>query len=155
MRVSLAILAAAMAMSTAVGAQAQQATPVARVCLAAYSEAAGQARYRVTVDWGALPADRYARVDLAARDASGAFWPQLHSERLRPGKQQGTALFTVSDVSQYPLDFFLIGMSEAARRDFDLSCRREGFCSLALPVEGIETLGQGASISGPKTAPRC
>jgi hypothetical protein len=133
---------------------AQTAKPTVRVCLAAYSAGAGQARYRANVEWNGFVGD-FARVDLAARDTSGAVWPQFHNERLRPGGKQSNAEFTVSDVSQYPLEFFLIGLTEDAKRSFDADCRRNGFCSLKLPVDGVEELGQGGAITGPVNAPKC
>jgi hypothetical protein len=148
------LVAATVALAGSMPLQAQSSAPTLQVCLRAYGEAARQARYRVTVDWKDFKAAGLHRIDLAAEDAGHDVWPQFRDERLRPRPRPIDELFTVSDVSQYPLQFYLIGFTRAAADAFDNACR-DGFCSVRLPAEGVTELGRGVSIASVREAPSC
>jgi hypothetical protein len=135
---------------------AQTTGPSIRVCLVGHNERAGQARYRLRVDWEGMKPGIFARIDLAARDGSDATWPQFHSNnRLRPSGRETVIDFFVSDNSQYPLEMFLIGMTDPLPREFDQDCKTDGFCSLKLPIDDVEELGEGVFITSPDEAPPC
>ncbi len=142
--------AAVLAFATFAAAPAlsQDRAPYAHLCLEDYSAGAGEARFRVTVDWNGLPAGQYARIDLVAKDGSVAYWPQFHDDRLQPGPDSSIETFTVSDVSRYPLSFSLVGLSKEAADAFDSDCAR-GFCSLRTNAPGTTQLGGGDVVAHP------
>jgi hypothetical protein len=158
-RTAIALLTAALLLA-APNAGAQTAEPEILVCQVSHHEASGQARYRLTVNWNGMQPGAFARIDLAARDGSDATWLQFHSDtRLRPGRRPTILDFYVSDNSQYPLEFFLVGMTAQVARDFDNDCRRGGFCSLKLPMDGVteldNALDRGVQVSSPYEALPC
>jgi hypothetical protein len=133
--------------------------PTIGLCLVSRSADGQQARYRVTIDWGGMSGGGFERLDIGATDASGATWPQLRNNRLRPGRETTTEYITVSEASRYPLIFFVMGFRGGAAGRLDEQCR-EGFCSVQLPADGIVELGNKANVPGsaqfvlcpPKTA---
>lgn len=148
------IVASALLSLTSAEIVAQPAQPTVQVCLRAYNEGARQARYLVTINWAGTSQEQIQRFDIAAEDASGDVWPQLRDERLQPRARPSTEFIVVSDVSRYPLQFFLIGFEGGARDRFDAACA-DGFCSLRLPAEGVTEIGQGAAIASVQQAPPC
>lgn len=147
------ILLSTALLSTEVAGQ-QLADPQVAVCLSRYNPDSQEARYRVTIQWNGLNGAGYDRFDIGVEDDTGATWPQLRDQRLRPRSRMTTEYVTVSDVSRYPLQFLLIGFRDGAARRFDSSCW-ESFCSIRLPAEGVTEFGQGSEVSSVAEAMRC
>lgn len=147
------ILLSTALLSTRVAGQ-QPPDPRVAICLVAYNPDSQEARYRVSIQWNGLTGDGYDRFDIGVEDASGATWPQLRDQRLRPRSRMTTEFVTVSDVSRYPLQFMLIGFKDGVARRFDAACRNS-FCSVRLPAEGVTEFGQGSEVSSVAEARRC
>jgi hypothetical protein len=130
----------------------QPTEPTISLCRDAYSASAGQARYRLTVNWNGYVGYRY---DVVLTDETQASWPQFHDQRLRPSGRQSRETFTVSDRSSYPMTATLVRLTRDAADSFDLSCHRDRFCSLDLTGEGVETFGSEAAIPSPVRMTEC
>ncbi|RVT93464.1 hypothetical protein [Sphingomonas crocodyli] len=152
MKPALWRIAFTLALPTALAAAAPQ--PTVAVCMLRHSDTAQAARYRVTIDWNGFGDQDTARIDLAAEDASGDIWPQFRDQRLKPQTKPTVDIITVSDVSRYPLNFYLVGLNDDAVAAFDDECRA-GFCSVKASMPGIEQLGTGASIPAVVDAYSC
>lgn len=153
MKASGILIAAAGAVVASGPAQAQS-KPSIELCLRAYDSEAQQARYRVTIRWNDMGGSGFHRIDIAASDAGQDVWLQLRDQRLRPRSRPTQEFFTVSDVTRYPLQIFLVGLTREAAERFDRSCR-DGFCSLRLPREGVTELNEGVSVSEPRRLNAC
>jgi hypothetical protein len=153
MRVPALMLLSTAFLSASVAGQPRP-DPKVAVCLVAYNADSQEARYRVTIQWDGLTGDGFERFDIGAEDDSGATWPQLRDQRLKPRSRMTTEYVTVSDVSRYPLQFMLIGFRNGAAKRFDSACRNS-FCSVRLPAEDVVEFGQGSEVSSVAEARRC
>jgi hypothetical protein len=147
-------LAFAGATMSAVG-QIPRSEPAVSVCLDTYARLAKEARYRVTVTWNGFDRKTFSRIDIGADDSTGATWPQFRDNRLLKGGGEFIDRIVVSDASQYPLVFRLVGFDAGTTKEFDEQCRKHGFCSVRLPNDGLSEIGLTQTVVSPTSAPAC
>ena len=144
-------LGAALAIFAMCVGNAQDATPVIKVCKAGYR--APHTTYAMSVDWGARPITRGGHIVVGAQDSSTAIWIQATIGRLH-GDGEESVTFNVSDNSGYPLEFGIYRLSDETYQDYQRACG-QGQCFVSPDSPGVELLTTVKTVRSSATANDC